>query len=77
MNTKSPPIDPPFTDRIPAELEADTTAILEKLTTGKPLSAESYARIRARADRIRDEVFQKHGLLDIGVPAIRELRDGE
>jgi hypothetical protein len=26
-------------------------------------------------DRIREEVRKKHGLLDIGVPAIRELRD--
>ena len=23
-------------------------------------------------DRIREEIYQKHGLLDIGVPAIRE-----
>jgi hypothetical protein len=28
-------------------------------------------------DRIREEIFQKHGILDIGVPAIRELRDTE
>jgi hypothetical protein len=26
-------------------------------------------------DRIREEIRRKHGLLDIGVPAIRELRD--
>ena len=77
MNTKSPGVGPPFADRIPSELEADTTAILEKLMTGTPLGAESYVRIRERADRIRDEVFQKHGLLDIGVPAIRELRDSQ
>ena len=75
MNSKSPVFDLPFADHIPAELEADTNAILEKLATGKPLVAETYARIRASADRIRDDVFQKHGLLDIGVPAIRELRD--
>jgi hypothetical protein len=28
-------------------------------------------------DRISEEIYRKHGLLDIGVPAIRELRDGE
>jgi len=75
MNIESPVIGLPFADRIPSELEADTAAILEKLTTGKPLDAEAYFRIRERADRIRDDVFQKHGLLDIGVPAVRELRD--
>lgn len=26
-------------------------------------------------DRIREEVFGRHGVLDIGLPAIRELRD--
>jgi hypothetical protein len=65
----------PFGDVIPAELDVDTQAVIEKLTTGKPVDAETYRRIRERADRIRDEIFQKHGLLDIGVPAIRELRD--
>ena len=62
---------------IPAELEADTKAVIAKLSTGKPLDPETYRRIRESADRIRDEVFRRHGLLDIGVPAIRELRDGE
>jgi hypothetical protein len=28
-----------------------------------------------RMDRMREEVRNKHGILDIGVPAIRELRD--
>ena len=30
-----------------------------------------------RMDRRREEIRQKHGVLDIGVPAIRELRDAE
>ncbi len=28
-------------------------------------------------DRQREEIRRKHGILDIGVPAIRELRDHE
>jgi succinate dehydrogenase/fumarate reductase flavoprotein subunit len=28
-----------------------------------------------RMDRMREEIKKKHGILDIGVPAIRELRD--
>ena len=27
-----------------------------------------------RMDRMREEIRRKHGILDIGVPAIRELR---
>jgi hypothetical protein len=34
-------------------------------------------RIHAQAEMIRQEVFEKHGVLDIGVPAIRALRDGD
>jgi len=67
----------PFADVIPQELAADTEAVIAKLMTGKPLDEQTYRRIRERADRIRDEVLQKHGLLDIGVPSIRELRDSE
>ena len=59
---------------LPPDLQEDTQAILEHLA-GKPLDPETYRRIRERADRIRDEIRRKHGLLDIGVPAIRELRD--
>lgn len=29
----------------------------------------------ARIDRLREEIRRTHGILDIGVPAIRELRD--
>jgi hypothetical protein len=28
-----------------------------------------------RMDRLREEILQKHGILDIGVSALRELRD--
>ena len=29
----------------------------------------------ARTDRMLEEIFRKYGVLDIGVPAVRELRD--
>jgi hypothetical protein len=61
---------------LPTELDADTQAVLRKLATGVPLDPEIYRRVRERADRIRDEMHRRCGLLDIGVPAIRELRDG-
>jgi hypothetical protein len=32
----------PFGDVIPAELDVDTQAVIEKLTTGKPVDAETY-----------------------------------
>jgi hypothetical protein len=58
-----------------AEAQEETQAILDKLMHGKPIDPAMAQRIRDRGDRLREEIFQQHGLLDIGVPAIRELRD--
>ena len=63
-------------DLTPEEVE-DTHAVFEKLATGKPIPPHIYTRIRERAARISREIYEKHGLLDIGVPAIRALRDGD
>jgi hypothetical protein len=38
--------------------------------------AEVLAQIHAQAEQIRSAVLRTHGLLDVAVPAIRELRDG-
>jgi hypothetical protein len=65
----------PFSGIIPPELEADTRAVLDALTGGKPLDTETRDRIRREADKVRDAIQEKHGNVDIGVPAIRELRD--
>jgi hypothetical protein len=35
---------------------------------------EAMKRASDRMDRAREEIRRKHGILDIGVPAIRELR---
>jgi len=59
---------------LPPDLAADTQAILDHLTSNKLLDPEVARRIRERGNRIREEILQKHGVLDIGVPAIRELR---
>jgi hypothetical protein len=38
---------------------------------------EAMRQAAERMDRVREEIAKKHGILDIGVPAIRELRDSE
>lgn len=62
---------------IPPELRPDTQAVIDHLASGKLLEPEVSRRVRERAERIREEIRRKHGVLDIGVPAIRELRDGQ
>jgi hypothetical protein len=72
MNTTT--TERPCTIDYPPEIRADVDAVVESLRTGIPVAPEVRDRMRALAEKIREETFRKHGLLDIGVPAIRELR---
>jgi hypothetical protein len=65
----------PFSGVIPPELAADTRAVLDKLTAGKPLDEETRDRLRREAAKVRDAIRHEHGILDVGVAAVRELRD--
>src|SRR5438552_553378 len=56
------------------EIKADAQTIADCVTAGRPVPAEVVRRVRERAERARLEVLEKHGILNIGVPAIRELR---
>jgi hypothetical protein len=59
---------------IAADIMAELKYAAELAATGRK-DAAFAKRIAEEAARIRDSVKRKHGLLDIGVPAIRELRD--
>jgi hypothetical protein len=56
------------------EVLADVQTVAEAVAFGRPVDPAVAVRIRGRAQSITDELRRKHGLLDIGVPAIRELR---
>ena len=57
-----------------SKVDADTLAVIEHAMTGKPLDPEIARRVRTEGEKVRREIFAKHGLVDIAVPAIRELR---
>lgn len=59
------------------ELEADTKAVIDKLMYGTPIPPEIYDRIRKKAEEITERVYREHGLLDIAVDLVREVRDEE
>ena len=61
---------------IPADVMDDLRYAIELSMTGARDPAFEQ-RIRAETDRIREKIFRKYGVLDIGTAAIRELRDGE
>jgi hypothetical protein len=59
---------------IPPDVRADLQAVLDHLRTGKPLDPEIDRRVRERAEKIRRQILEKHGVQDIGVQIIREIR---
>ena len=60
---------------IPSDILADGEAAIAAALSGKKLASEIASRIHQRAAKITEEIRRAHGLLDIAVPAIRELRD--
>ncbi len=58
---------------ITPELEAEFQAAVRQAISSKR-DPEVMRRVAERMDRLREETYRQHGLLDIGVPAIRELR---
>jgi hypothetical protein len=48
----------------PATIEADGQAVQDFVAKGIPVSPEVRARVRARADRTREESFARHGYID-------------
>jgi hypothetical protein len=66
--------------KIQPSMSADVVAAMQAAAqfafTGKG-DVAILRRIHEEAERITEEVYQKHGLVDVAVPAIRELRDSE
>lgn len=53
------------TDADEAELEkADHEAVIRHVLEGAPIESDVTRRVRARAERITEEVYRTHGLLD-------------
>jgi hypothetical protein len=65
----------PSNNTIPSEVIADLQKAAEYAAVGRRPDPDFLRRIARQAERIREDVKQKHGILDIGVSAIRELRD--
>ena len=62
------------TETIPVEIMAEVQRAADMAAKGIR-DPEAMRQACEEMDRIREEIFAKHGILDIGLPAIRELRD--
>ena len=57
---------------------ADMEEVYRLFAEGKRVTdPDLVRRIRDRSDAARTAVFDRNGLLDIAVPSIRALRDGD
>jgi len=59
---------------IPADIAAALQEALDDASKGVR-DPEKAREACEEMDRIREEILKEHGVLNIGVPAIRELRD--
>ncbi|HZW34624.1 MAG TPA: hypothetical protein VFF52_28120 [Isosphaeraceae bacterium] len=58
--------------------EDDLKEVYRLYAEGKPVTDPALIqRIRERAEAARKAIFERNGLLDIAVPSIRALRDGD
>jgi hypothetical protein len=64
----------PSTPELPADVRLMLDEAIRHAQTGEGDPA-ILRHIHDEAEKIKREAFEKHGLLDIGTPAIRELRD--
>ena len=64
-----------YASQIPPEIMAEMQAAIERDEGIR--DPEAMRKACERMDRMREETYRKHGLLDIGVPSIRALRDGD
>jgi hypothetical protein len=71
------PMNPTETrSAVPPEIMAELQEAADRAVQGIR-DPEVMRKACEEMDQIREEIFREHGLLNIGVPAIRELRDGE
>lgn len=59
---------------VPPDVIADAQLIAECVAAGKPIPPDVVRRVREDSERITKRIFDQHGLVDIGVPANRQLR---
>jgi hypothetical protein len=63
---------------IPADETADVEEVRRLISEGKPVTDPALReRIHERAEQVRRAMLEKHGITNIAVDLIREVRDEE
>jgi hypothetical protein len=67
-------LNSPKNEFVEPSVRADAEAVMQAFLAGRPVDPDVAHRVQERSRFIREEILRNHGLVDIGVPAIRELR---
>ena len=62
------------TNVVSPDVMADAQLIVECVAAKLPIPPEVVRRVEQEADKITERLRREYGVLDIGGPAIRELR---
>lgn len=57
------------------EASSDLEAVLHHLVAGTPMQAELSLRVRARSERMTEELRRRYGQFNVAVDLVREVRD--
>lgn len=62
---------------IPPEILADLEEVCRQAAAGGVRDPELLRRVYERSAKVRQEILDKHGVLDVAVDILREIRDEE
>lgn len=57
------------------DAQADLQAICDAIAQKRPIDPAVAARVEERGKRATEEIYARHGLLNVAVDLIREVRD--
>jgi hypothetical protein len=60
---------------IPSDIRADMKEVMRQAAAGGVKDPELLRRVAGRSERVRQEILRKHGVLDVAVDLVRELRE--
>ena len=66
-----------MSDLFPPDVRADLQAVIDHVTSGKPLDPEVARRVSERSRAVQDDLLRRFGIREIAVDLIRQGRDEE
>jgi hypothetical protein len=66
-----------MSDLFPPDMRGDLQAVIDHVTSGKPLDPEVARRVSERSRTVQEELLRRFGIREIAADLIRQGRDEE